>query len=152
MKQDDDLLCHDPIEAFVWKNQPYVYEKEQGQVYKYRQFHYDIDVTDERGLAGKCGVAEEDVMMFCESSISDYVHKGQEWEFKTRTNGFLEYLRSEYTVNDLLNNQSTRCTKEGDYMLHCKDYIGVIAILDDQRYLFHYDPKNKGVSKYRLAW
>ena len=79
----------------MFKDEPYVFEQQTDGYYQYTRFKYNLEVTDEMGSKGKCGMVDEARLMFCETPLSNFRHKGREWGFITKGNGFLEYIPEE---------------------------------------------------------
>ena len=90
-KKGEQMQCQSRIEAFTFEDQPYVFEKEENNLFIYRPLEYDIDITDEDNVEEKCGEVIPNQLIFCEYALSDFEHDGLEWRFDSRRNGFLEY-------------------------------------------------------------
>ena len=129
------MQCDARIEAFTFEDQPYVFEKEQNNLFIYRPFEYDITITDEINMEGKCGVVIPNELIFCEEGLSDFEYEGMEWGFDTRGNGFLEYILCRHTVTNA-NGDTTKCTKHGNRNLICRDQLGAVVVLDGISYQF----------------
>ena len=128
------LICQDQIEAFKHDGKPYVFEKTFSGSFQYKELKYNIDITDEMGHRGKCGVALKDKVIFCSSGLSNFQYQGREWGFITRRNGFLEYIPwFRLRVRNRLG-QTTLCSVELPNTLTCEDAIEPFKH-DDQTYV-----------------